>query len=59
LDDFEFPDDRLLAPVAGVTIEPGLYLPARFGVRLEVSVVLTEQGPLVTTARQEALEMPS
>ena len=58
LDDFEFPDDRLLTPVAGVTIEPGIYLPGRFGVRLEVSVVLTEHGPLVTTARQEELEMP-
>jgi Xaa-Pro aminopeptidase len=58
LDDFEFPDDRLLTPVAGITIEPGLYVPGGFGVRLEVSIILTEQGPLVTTARQEELEMP-
>ncbi|HEV7214428.1 MAG TPA: M24 family metallopeptidase [Chloroflexota bacterium] len=58
LDDFEFPDDRVLAPVAGITIEPGVYFPGRFGVRLEVSIVLTEQGPLVTTGRQDALEMP-
>jgi Xaa-Pro dipeptidase len=58
LDDFEFPDDRVLAPVTGITIEPGLYFPGRFGVRLEVSVVLTEQGPLVTTGRQQELAMP-
>ena len=58
LDDVEFPDDRALAPVAGITVEPGLYFPGRFGVRLEVSLVLTEQGPMVTTGRQQELEMP-
>lgn len=58
LDDFEFPDDRALVPVTGVTIEPGLYFPGRFGLRLEVSVVLAEEGPLVTTGQQEELAMP-
>ncbi|MGI8913530.1 MAG: M24 family metallopeptidase [Chloroflexota bacterium] len=58
LDDFEFPDDRTLTPVAGITVEPGLYFPGRFGVRLEVSIVLTADGPLVTTGRQDRLETP-
>jgi Xaa-Pro aminopeptidase len=58
LDDFEFPDDRLLRPVSGVTVEPGVYLPGEFGVRLEVSVLLSERGPEVTTALQERLEQP-
>lgn len=58
LDDFEFPDDRLLQPVSGLTIEPGVYLPGRFGVRLEISLLLTERGPEVTTARQEELSLP-
>jgi Xaa-Pro dipeptidase len=58
LDDFEFPDDRVLVPVTGVTIEPGLYFPGRFGLRLEVSLVLAEDGPQVTTGRQNELETP-
>ncbi len=35
-----------LALVAGttITIEPGIYLPGRFGVRLEDTVVVTEEG---------------
>ncbi|HEY8476199.1 MAG TPA: M24 family metallopeptidase, partial [Chloroflexota bacterium] len=58
LDDLEFPDDRLLRPGAGFTVEPGVYLPGRFGVRLEVSVALTLGGPEVTTAVQQRLVTP-
>lgn len=57
-DDFEFPDDRAVLPTTGVTLEPGIYLPGRFGLRLEVSILLTEQEPVVTTGRQERLETP-
>lgn len=55
LDDVEFPDDRPLLPWSGFTVEPGLYLPGRFGVRLEVSVILHPDGPHLTTERQEEL----
>ncbi len=56
LDDTEFPDDRLIQPHTGLTIEPGLYVPGKFGLRLEVSVVTTEHGLIVTTESQEMLD---
>lgn len=55
LDDIEFPDDRLLVCDSGFTIEPGLYFPRRFGMRLEVSAILLPTGVRVTTERQMAL----
>jgi Xaa-Pro aminopeptidase len=55
LDDVEFPDDRPLLPYSGFTVEPGLYLPGRFGVRLEVSAILLPEGLSVTTERQDEL----
>jgi Xaa-Pro aminopeptidase len=51
LDDFETHDTRPLIPGIGVTIEPGIYLPA-FGVRSEVDVYIGEDGPVLTTAAQ-------
>jgi Xaa-Pro aminopeptidase len=57
LDDVEFPDDRPLLPGSGFTVEPGLYLPGRFGVRLEVSAILLPGGVQVTTERQEQLTL--
>lgn len=55
LDDIEFPDDRLLLPDSGFTIEPGLYFPGHFGMRLEVSAILLPNGVRVTTERQMTL----
>lgn len=57
LDGVEFPDDRLLLLWSGFTVEPGLYLPGQFGVRLEVSAILGPDGPQVTTETQTELTL--
>jgi len=51
LDSHETHDTRALMPGLGVTIEPGIYLP-EFGMRSEIDVYLSEQGPVVTTGVQ-------
>ncbi len=56
LDDFETADTRQLMPGLGLTIEPGAYFPD-LGVRSEICVYLTEDGPLATTELQSDLEL--
>jgi Xaa-Pro aminopeptidase len=48
LDGFETHDNRLLLDGIGFSVEPGIYLTGRFGVRSEVNVVLHAEGPEVT-----------
>jgi Xaa-Pro dipeptidase len=48
LDDYETHDDRRLIAGVGFSVEPGIYLQGRFGVRSEVNVHLGSQGPMVT-----------
>lgn len=48
LDDFETHDDRTLMTGVGFSVEPGVYLPGRFGVRSEINVHLATDGPMVT-----------
>jgi Xaa-Pro dipeptidase len=52
LDDYETHDERRLMPGSGFTIEPGLYF-KDFGVRTEINMVWTAQGPEVTGPRQK------
>jgi Xaa-Pro aminopeptidase len=41
------------------TVEPGIYLPGRFGVRLEEVVLLTEDGSRLTSALpREPVRLP-
>ena len=54
LDDYETCDTRELRPGFGITIEPGVYLDD-FGIRSEINVLLTEEGPKVTTEIQKEL----
>ncbi len=48
LDNYETHDDRALAPGIGFSVEPGIYLTGRFGVRSEINVVMHDTGPEVT-----------
>jgi len=48
LDNFETADERTLIPGVGFSVEPGIYLTGRFGIRSEINVYLGESGPEVT-----------
>jgi Xaa-Pro aminopeptidase len=48
LDNFETADERTLIPGVGFSVEPGVYLTGRFGIRSEINVHLSESGPEVT-----------
>jgi Xaa-Pro dipeptidase len=48
LDNFETNDIRALVPGVVFSIEPGVYLAGRFGMRSEINVILGEDGPEVT-----------
>ncbi len=56
LDNYEVRDTRILTPGTGFTVGPGLYFAGQFGVRTEVSVYLSPNGPEVTTPAQEDIE---
>ncbi len=49
LDNLETRDERKLVAHTGFTIEPGIYLPGKFGVRSEVDVYLADGEAWVTT----------
>jgi len=53
LDNFETADERALIPGVGFSVEPGIYLPGRFGIRSEINVYLAESGPEVTPQKPQ------
>jgi Xaa-Pro aminopeptidase len=55
LDDFETHDTRRVLPGVAFSVEPGIYLPGEFGVRLELNAVMTPAGPRVYTPVQHAI----
>jgi len=57
IDNFETQDARALVPGVGFSVEPGVYLPGRFGMRSEINVHLDMSGPEVTprTPQEELL----
>ncbi|MBA3453882.1 MAG: aminopeptidase P family protein [Deltaproteobacteria bacterium] len=57
LDNYEVRDTRILTPGTGFTVGPGLYFAGQFGVRTEVSVYLSPNGPEVTTPAQDDIEL--
>lgn len=53
LDNFETADERMLIPGVGFSVEPGIYLPGRFGMRSEINVHMGDAGPEVTPYRPQ------
>jgi len=53
MDNLETHDTRLLLPMTGFSIEPGIYLTGDFGVRSEINVALTGEGPEITGAEPQ------
>ena len=53
IDNFETADERTLIPGVGFSVEPGVYLPGRFGVRSEINVYMGESGPEVTPQKPQ------
>jgi Xaa-Pro dipeptidase len=49
IDNLETHETRLLIPGVGFSIEPGIYIPGRLGLRTEIDVYLAAHGPEVTT----------
>jgi Xaa-Pro aminopeptidase len=49
MDNFETKDLRYLLPQTCFSIEPGIYLPGEFGVRLEYDVYLGKEGEVLVT----------
>jgi Xaa-Pro aminopeptidase len=59
MDDYETRDDREIIPGCGFSVEPGIYLPGEFGVRSEVNVWWSADGPVVTPGEiQRELILP-
>jgi Xaa-Pro aminopeptidase len=56
LDNLETREERLLVPGVAFSIEPGIYIPGRIGVRSEVNVYLTP-GQAVVTPRDYQREL--
>ena len=48
LDDLETREERRLLPGVGFSVEPGVYIPGKLGVRSEVNVHWGVDGPEVT-----------
>src|SRR5262245_36541035 len=53
LDNFETADERMLISGVGFSVEPGIYLPGRFGMRTEINVYVGDAGPEVTPSRRQ------
>lgn len=57
LDNFETHDTRTIIPGVGFSVEPGVYLAGRFGVRSEINGVMLENGRPEFTPREAQREL--
>lgn len=59
LDNFESNDEREIIPGLVFSVEPGIYLTGRFGVRSEINIVMGAEGPQPTPREaQQDLILP-
>ena len=49
IDNLETHETRKLIPGVGFSVEPGIYVPGEVGLRTEIDVYMSEDGPVVTT----------
>ena len=55
---FVAPEDKLLEPGQVITIEPGIYIPGKYGCRIEDMLVITEDGYRdLTNSPKELIEL--
>jgi Xaa-Pro dipeptidase len=59
LDSFETHDTRRIIPGIGFSIEPGIYLPGEFGMRSEIDVYMSENGPYASSPVQREVVLIS
>jgi len=57
IDNFETKDERLLLPSTSFSLEPGIYLPGKFGVRSEIDVFITKDGKVISTGKEKQKEI--
>lgn len=55
IDNLETRDNRRLIPRTAFSIEPGIYLAGKFGVRSEIDVYLTENDAIITAPHQREI----
>lgn len=54
IDNLETHETRKLIPGVGFSIEPGIYVPGEVGLRTEIDVYMSEEGPVVTTPNPQS-----
>ncbi len=54
IDNLETHETRKLIPGVGFSIEPGIYVPGEVGLRTEIDVYMSEDGPVVTTPEPQS-----
>ena len=59
MDNLETHDTRALLPMTGFSIEPGIYLPHRFGIRSEVDACILPGGKLEVRGGEAQREVPA
>jgi Xaa-Pro aminopeptidase len=58
MDNYETHDNRLILPETSFSIEPGIYLPGKFGIRSEIDVYVKMNGEVISTGEVQKEVIP-